>query len=1245
MAARFTVSLASRVVGTLLLLALALVAGGLYWLNSLDGLKWLSRQAVAASGGRLRLDDAQGAVFSRFTVARAVYRDATGEFTAREVALAWRPLSLLTRELRVVELSVDSLHIVMSDTDDKPPQLPASLRLPLDVSIEDARARRIEIARVGVIEDVHFRWRARAEAHELELINTTVADVRSAGKLRVATAAPFVLSGQVGLDGKVSPGPIKADLTLSGNLDALQLQGSAAMRGVSAKATAALRPFTERPLAQLNLNADALDSATLDSKLPRTQFDIAIQAHMPARGRFAGSVRATNALAGPLDTQRVPLTQAAFAFAGSGTQWSLSEIDVGVGSNGRVRGSGMIEGDTARLELQLARIATAELHRKLKPITMVGTTTLTGNADGQRVDAHVEGGGARLDVAARHAKQVVTVERGTLRANAARLDFTGHAALTGERAFALDARFADLDPARFVAVPPARLNGTVAAKGTLMPAWQAQVQLALNNSTLRGRPLSADAAFTTAAQQWFAGEAHARYAGNRLDVSGRFGKPDDKLQWSLDAANLKAIDAGLAGGVKGQGTFAGSIERPSVEFTLVARQFAAFGLAASTLDAQGALQAAADAPLRLSARAAGIRSGNMVLDELKVDAHGSRLRHDINAALRGAKFDVSLNGAGGLDDAWRWRGAVSALEARGRVPFKLTAPAQLSVGRDLVEIEGLRAAVLDGEVGPAFLRVSQGRISTRGTLSGITAKALFAVLPHAGVDPRDAVLGGRWDFAVHETVAGAADLRLEKGDLGVLTDPALTVGLRRLQLNVTAQDNRLDAVLDAQSKHMGTVSAQVRTQLARRGPAWVLAADAPLSGNLAFDMQSLAWLRAMLPQLDRVGGRAAARLTLAGTLGNPRLSGEASGDALHVRAIGPGVHLTDGTLRATLDGTRLNVSTFYVKAGAGSIEADGTADVSAGLRNFKLNARATRARLVSTPQMTVVLSGSASAGLSDLKLALNGKFTLDEGRYDLGLERKPALGDDVVVTGRKDIGVPGAKPLRVLLDVTLDLNNKFMVRGNGLDAMLGGTLRTVTRNDALHALGTIHTVRGQYYAFGQELNIDRGRLTFAGPLNNPGLDLRAGRKIKTVDVGVEVSGSLQRPVVKLASVPAMPDSERLGWLLLGRDPQSASAAELALLQAAALTLGDPNKKPLQRQIAEGLGVDQFGVSRGSGDAIGVLAIGKRISERLTVRLEQSLGGTAGGLLKIDYLLSQRWRLEGTAGAENAGDILFTLRFD
>jgi len=151
--------------------------------------------------------------------------------------------------------------------------------------------------------------------------------------------------------------------------------------------------------------------------------------------------------------------------------------------------------------------------------------------------------------------------------------------------------------------------------------------------------------------------------------------------------------------------------------------------------------------------------------------------------------------------------------------------------------------------------------------------------------------------------------------------------------------------------------------------------------------------------------------------------------------------------------------------------------------------------------------------------------------------------------------------------------------------------------------------------------------------------------MQTVEVGVEVGGSLQRPIVRLVSTPDMPDSDRLAWLALGRDPKNANRAELALIQAASLGMAGNSGVPLQRQLAEGVGLDEIGFGRAEDGSSGILALGKRITSRITVRLEQTLGGTAGSLLKIDYLLSERWRLQGTTGAENAGDILFTLRFD
>jgi translocation and assembly module TamB len=1246
MATRSAFRFVSRAVAGVLLLALLLSGAGLYWLSTQHALEWLARQAVAASDGRLILEGMQGSLFDRISVSRAAFKDAGLEVEARNVVLDWQPQALLRREARVTQLSVDDLRIATADTGSaKPPQLPAALRLPLNATVEDARIKRIEIVPGQVVQDLHLRLRARAETHELDIMNIATKGWRAAGTIRLGAAAPFAAAGIFDLEGKVRGEPIKAHITLGGSLEALEVQATAAARGASAKAAALLRPFSFLPLDKLRLDADNLDLATWDKTLPQTKIGISLEATMPAPERFAGTVRVENESPGPVDARRVPLARAALSFTGNGTRWMLSDIDLLIGKSGRVRGSGTIEGDNARLELALADIITTDVYRQLQALTVSGQVALTGDPDAQRLTAKVEGAGAQLELAASHVQQIISVERGTLRAEDARLDFTGRVALTANRAFSANAEFSGFDPSRFIDAPSANLNGKASAQGELAPAWLANVLVTVTESRFRGHPLAANAKFTSSAKQLFSGEAHAVYAGNRLDVSGRFGEPTDKLKWSLDANNLKAIDSTLAGKVKAQGTLAGSTDQPSTDFKLTARGLAAGEVGARTIEAQGMINAGADGALRLTARIVGIKARDLIIDELKFDAKGTRLQHEITAALRGADISASLRGDGGLDDQWRWNGNLTALEARGRFPFRLTAPARVNAGRSLLVIENLQAAALGGAVGPVSVRVAEGRITSKGVLTGLTAKALLSLAPQAGIDPRDLAIGGRWDFALEETVSGFAEIHRETGDLGLKAESNQTLGLNEFKMNVTAQSNALEAKIDAQSARMGTLSAELRTRIGRRNDAWVLAKDAPLEGLVTLDMQSLAWVLALAPQLDRVDGRLAAQLTIAGTAGQPLITGIASADDVQVRAVGPGLNLTDGTLRASLDGRTLKLSKFYLKAGDGKIEADGSADLSDGLRSLDITARADRARILASPNLTVVLSGIGHAGLRDFQLALDGKFQIDEGSYDLGTERKPELSDDVVIAGQMSADAPGAKPLRVVLDLAVDLKDNFVVRGYGLDAVLGGSMRIASRDDALRAIGTIHTVRGDYFAYGQKLEIENCELNFSGPLGNPGINLRAIRKIKSVQVGVEVSGSLQRPAVKLVSDPAMSDSERLGWLVLGHDPQTASAAELAILQAAALTAGASRTSPAQKQLAENSGLDEFGISQGGDDALGAVALGKRITDKLTVRLEQSLGGTAGSVMKIDYLLSERWRLEGSAGADNAIDILFTLRFD
>jgi len=53
---------------------------------------------------------------------------------------------------------------------------------------------------------------------------------------------------------------------------------------------------------------------------------------------------------------------------------------------------------------------------------------------------------------------------------------------------------------------------------------------------------------------------------------------------------------------------------------------------------------------------------------------------------------------------------------------------------------------------------------------------------------------------------------------------------------------------------------------------------------------------------------------------------------------------------------------------------------------------------------------------------------------------------------------------------------------------------------------------GKYTAYGRKLDIERGRLIFTGgPIDNPGIDLRAIKEFPDVKAGVNVRGTLLQP--------------------------------------------------------------------------------------------------------------------------------------
>ncbi len=261
------------------------------------------------------------------------------------------------------------------------------------------------------------------------------------------------------------------------------------------------------------------------------------------------------------------------------------------------------------------------------------------------------------------------------------------------------------------------------------------------------------------------------------------------------------------------------------------------------------------------------------------------------------------------------------------------------------------------------------------------------------------------------------------------------------------------------------------------------------------------------------------------------------------------------------------------------------------------------------------------------------------------------LSNDVVIAGRpRGTSAAAALDVPLVLDLEVALGDNLRFNGEGLDTGLAGTMRVATAaNSALVARGSIRAVNGTYFVFGQRLEIERGQLIFDGPADNPAIDVVALRKNVAVEAGVEVTGTVRVPRVRLVSNPPVSDGEKLSWLMTGQGLDRASRADLAALGAASASLIGKGQRPLTTTFANSLGLDDISLRERSnavtsGTTSQVVAFGKRINDKLTLVYEQGLS-VANNALRVEYALTRTLTLRAEAGLISSLGVYFRRTYD
>ena len=479
------------------------------------------------------------------------------------------------------------------------------------------------------------------------------------------------------------------------------------------------------------------------------------------------------------------------------------------------------------------------------------------------------------------------------------------------------------------------------------------------------------------------------------------------------------------------------------------------------------------------------------------------------------------------------------------------------------------------------------------------------------------------------------------------------LGLREARLALSARDGVWRFTQQIQGRNLGTLAGQ---QTVRSDPRAVWPpADAPLEGRLDVQVDNLSTWGGWVPAGWRLVGQLAMQARLGGRFGAPEYTGRLTGSGLGARHLLAGIDVRDGEMAIALEGPTARIERFVLHGGDGTVRIDGRAEFGEKPR-AQIKLVADHFGLLRRVDRKVVASGQAQLELESDAIKLDGRFATDEGLIDISSAGAPSVSEDVTVVGRDDEdeadgSAGGGAPRRnVSLNLAVDLGERFRLRGRGLDTLLRGSLVLTAPGGKPQLVGVIRTEGGTFNAYAQKLTIERGSVSFYGPVNNPRLDILALRTSSAtasdsdVKVGVTVTGPALNPRVRLYSVPEMSDTEKLSWLVLGRGPTDLGRSEVALVQQAALALLAGEGGVGTEGVLKSVGLDELSIRQNDGEVREtVLTVGKQISDRWYVGYERSLNATAGSWQLI-YRVAKSFTLRAQSGLETSVDAIWTWRW-
>ncbi|MGD8396903.1 MAG: translocation/assembly module TamB domain-containing protein, partial [Candidatus Eiseniibacteriota bacterium] len=513
---------------------------------------------------------------------------------------------------------------------------------------------------------------------------------------------------------------------------------------------------------------------------------------------------------------------------------------------------------------------------------------------------------------------------------------------------------------------------------------------------------------------------------------------------------------------------------------------------------------------------------------------------------------------------------------------------------------------------------------------------------------------------------GALDVRLDVGIgpgrlTATLADTTQALDFA-WSLAATAGADGVEVTLGADLDHVtGTRFGTVAAELAL--PEFTSLADTatvrtqPLTATASIQVVDLSPVAVLVPDLGRLAGRLQIDAEAAGTVGEPTVDATVALVDGAVDVPDAGLEVRD--IQLAVQGNERGVVelTGSARSGGGALELSSSSSFGAlEQRRATVQIRGNRFEVMNTREIRALVSPDLEVEINGDRVEVGGSITIPLTTVHLKEVppgAAPRSGDVILVDAESDETPP---PVDVFADLRVALGDSVSFQGFGLTAHMVGQLRVFQEpGKAPTATGEIEVRNGSYKAYGQDLTIGRqedsgtnrdeaARIIFAGgPVDNPGLDLRAYRVADDgVVAGLAIGGTAKQPEITLFSEPAMPQGDALAYLMLGHPlGEGGGGGDEDLLTGAATSLGLKGGNLLARSLGSKVGLDEAGIESEGSYKEAAFVAGKYLTPSLYV--SQSIGlFDRVSVFRLRYLLSSNWTVEAETGQGTGTDVLYRI---